>query len=373
MKTLKAVFSIVPDCHAQSGHYRQLWRNHFYDGLRGVVEKLLIPENVDFDWARKWQALDLNTTPAEQGPTSQQLWEQIQRAHRQRGLDAVISYCYSHDVAGSLVKDVIGLGVPWINFFCDSTHAFGRVESLARTVSLNWFPEQRAIGFYQALGVPYFCQPYAVNPACMPDLGCRRITHPLVFIGVPTANRITQLGWLKLFGCPAVIRGHGWIGPNDHPFSSSEPMARRLLKLLAQRNWLEKGLRRLFWPSVRSLARGPLAEQEFADFLRESQMVLGLNQGRDERGRLESYLKFRDIEFPGYGCCYITEHNGDVVRAFESGKEVLTYRNLRAAAALIRRLRSEPNEAREIGQAGRKRVLECHTWSVRLRQLADQL
>jgi len=52
MKTFQKVFAIVPDCHAQVGHYRQLWQRHFYDGVRGAVATLFIPQKVDFGLAR---------------------------------------------------------------------------------------------------------------------------------------------------------------------------------------------------------------------------------------------------------------------------------------------------------------------------------
>ena len=101
--------------------------------------------------------------------------------------------------------------------------------------------------------------------------------------------------------------------------------------------------------------------------------MLGLNQGKDAEGRFESYLKFRDVEFPGYGCCYVTEHNPDVERVFEVGREVLTYRGMREAAEQIKRVRKEPGRAASIGKAARERVLREHVWARRLEQLANSL
>lgn len=53
---LRRVFSVVADCHAPSGHYHSLWQRHFYAGLRGVVKRLVIPENLDWTWARRTAA-----------------------------------------------------------------------------------------------------------------------------------------------------------------------------------------------------------------------------------------------------------------------------------------------------------------------------
>jgi spore maturation protein CgeB len=123
------------------------------------------------------------------------------------------------------------------------------------------------------------------------------------------------------------------------------------------------------WPLVRPQAGGPLSDDEFFEYLKDSVVVLGLNQSQDAQGRLISYLKFRDMEFPGHGCCYLTELNEDVPKVFEVGKEILAFRTLREAADHIKRVGKQPDLARQIGRAARRRVLEDHNWGVRLKQL----
>ncbi len=108
-------------------------------------------------------------------------------------------------------------------------------------------------------------------------------------------------------------------------------------------------------------------------FLSGCRVVLGLNEGRDIHGTYRSYMKLRDVEFPGYGCCYLTQHNEDMEHAFEIGREVLTFQNAAEAASLVRRSVRHPAQARAIGQAGRRRVLAEHTWAARLRELAGAL
>lgn len=373
MNAFKHVFAVVPDCHTESGYYRMLWRRHIYDGIRPLVNHLVTPEGLDFSWARKGHDTPLNLMSAERLQTSEKLLDGIKAAHAERGLDAVISYCYSHDLQAEVIQETVRMGVPWINFYCDSTHMFEKVEELARLVSLNWFPEMAAVSKYRALGVPYLCEPFAMNPECLPDLTCQSIRHPVAFIGLPTSNRITLLGCLKLYGCRTVIRGNGWLGEGVDPFYNRVPRSRRFLKALFQPNLGEKILRRALWPSVRRMAEGPLSDQEFEGFVRSSLVLLGLNQGKDAHGHFASYLKFRDVEFPGYGCCYLTEHNPDVERVFEIGKEVLTYRGMKEAAAQVKRMEKEPETARGIGQAARKRVLSEHTWAKRLQGLAARL
>src|SRR5262249_54000735 len=155
-------------------------------------------------------------------------------------------------------------------------HMFDRVEPLARIASLNWFPETDAIAQYQALGTPSLCAPYAFNPDWLPDLTNVSPVHSATFIGQPTTNRITQLGWLRVLGCRMAIRGKGWVGEKT-PFYSPIPARKRFLPALLKPNLGEKVLRRLLWPLVRPMAQGPVNDDEFNALLRESIVVLGLN------------------------------------------------------------------------------------------------
>jgi spore maturation protein CgeB len=373
LKQLKHIFALAPDCHTAPGYSHLAWRRHIYEGLRPRVETLVIPEDLDFSWARQGHNIDLSPFEGDRLRTNEQLLERIRAAHCQHGLDAVISYCFAFDVLPEVVRETIRMGVPWINFFCDSTHMFEKVAPLAQVVSLNWFPESAAIQRYQALGVPFLCAPYAWNPEWLPDLSNESLVRSVAFIGLPTTNRITQIGWLRLLRCPVEIRGHNWAGGPHTPFYNPVPARKRLLKSLLEPNLGEKIVRRLLWPLVRPMARGPLSDQEFGPYVKDSLMILGLNQGKDAQGQFASYLKFRDMEFPGYGCCYLTGHNEDITRVFEVGKEVLTFKSLREAAELIRRMRKEPGTARRIGRAGRRQVIERHNWAARLKQLEEQL
>src|SRR4051812_16165539 len=152
MLSLRRVFALVPDCHT-AGRYAAVWRRHFYDGLRGALPSVVLPAGVDFEWARP-AAYAPRGPSADRETTSERLWEQVRDARARGGLDAVISYCFGADVEPTLVERTIEMGVPWINFYCDSSYAFDLVETIARVASLNWFPERAALPRYRALGRP---------------------------------------------------------------------------------------------------------------------------------------------------------------------------------------------------------------------------
>jgi len=347
-----------------------VWQRHFYDGLQAALPSVLLPEAVDFGWARPPWAATLGPSH-DRAAVSERLWDQIRTTHAGRGLDAVISYCFSSDVDPALIGRTVDMGIPWINFFCDSSYAFDFVEALARVASLNWFPERAADARYRALGRPVLCRPYAVNPAALPEASCETAEHALGFVGAPNGSRIRHLAGLLLFGWRTAVRGEGWRRPRAAP-TAPRPHRPASTDFRTRGRLGERILVRALMPLVRDGAR-PLTDDEMMPFLSRCRVVLGLNEGRDLNGVYQSYMKLRDVEFPGHGCCYLTQHNEDVEHAFDVGREVLTFRQVAEAASLVRRSVRHPKDARAIGRAARRRVLAEHTWAARLAELARAL
>jgi hypothetical protein len=363
MQRFRRIFAVVPDCHAGAGRYASLWQRHFYEGIAGVVPEAIFPVDVDFTWARPAHVAPVGSTP-ERTRASERLWEQIRAA----GAEAVVSYCFANDLDLGLVRRTIDSGVPWINFYCDSVGAFDRVESLARTVTLNWFPECEAESRYRAVGRPWLCRPYALNARALPESICGTAVHSVAFVGAAYAHRVIALASLRLRGCRVTARGVGWRRTPPPPTARRPAPARAPRGPRVHGRLRERVLARVLRPLV--AGGGPLDAAELPGFVSTCRIILGLNGVRDASGHYRSYLKSRDVEFPGYGACYLTEHNEDVARAFDVGREVITFRSLAEAAARASELGANAAYAREIGRAARRRVLEEHTWTARLGELA---
>jgi len=77
----------------------------------------------------------------------------------------------------------------------------------------------------------------------------------------------------------------------------------------------------------------------------------------------------RLFEATGMGAVLITEDSPDLVRLFEPGTEVLTYRGDSEAASKVRAVLSDQQSASQIGHAGQARTLRDHTYEARVRQL----
>lgn len=370
MKTWQSIFVVAPDCHAPAGHYSGLWRRHFYRGFEEAGVKAITPENLDFSFAYQDDPAPQNRP--EFATANAELHRQILAAIQQASLDVVISYARDREISAAVVEDVTRRGIPWINFCCDSIGQFESIQKIGGVASLNWFPESAARPKYKALGRPFLCRPYVLNPSALPDLGScsARIDKQVGFVGIPSTNRVTILSLLRSLACPIEIHGFGWQAPESAAFGGkNDSWVVKMRRLLGEPHRAERLWRRIAWRQLRRVAKGPLSETEMHQFLAECQIVLGLNETRDPGGHLQSYLKFRDLEMPGYGCCYLTQRNADIQNAFVEGEEVLTFQNVLEARAKLRFYRRRPDACRKIGLAARTRVLREHTWRNRLEEL----
>lgn len=338
-----------------------MWRRHFYDGLEQAGVTVALPRNVDFGWARPPQAFDLARSAGARARVSEMLLSQILTANGGPP-QAVLSCCFSHDVELDLVDRVRAAGIPWVNFFCDSLYAFDWVADLAARTSLNWFVESEAEERYRALGVPYLRAPYALNPDQLPDASCAAPDRALLFIGAANRIRIRATALIRLAGADLQVRGWGWKEALE-----PKPTHARAPSTI---------FKRAAWVAVRKLldARvgGYLDYDTMLEELRRSAVVLGLNEG-GAGPDAPSYLKFRDLEFPGMGCCYLTQYHSDLADVYGLGSEVITFRTPWEAGRLAKDLARRPSECREIGRRARARVLREHTWSARLPLLESRL
>lgn len=348
---LRSAFALVPDCHVPDWRYGEVWRRHFYRGLERSDVDVVFPRDLSFAWARPFGREDVDADARER--TSRALLHQIQEGV-ERGIDVVISYCFAGDLELDVVDAVRARGIPWINFYCDSLHGFELVEPLARRVDLNWFPESAAIDRYRELGVPWLCAPYALDEEGLPDAGCTEAERPLTFVGAAHRTRVRTACALRLLGVDLTVHGWGW--PEAVAGRANDGFVRSVARTAAR-------------TVLRGRVGGHLAIDDLLRHLRSSRVVLGLNEG----GTGESYLKMRDVEFPGMGCCYLTQHSEDLEGVFEIGDEIRTFRSLFEAREVARDLARHPAECRRLARRARARVLSDHTWSARLPRLADAL
>ncbi len=77
----------------------------------------------------------------------------------------------------------------------------------------------------------------------------------------------------------------------------------------------------------------------------------------------------RILDVPAAGAFVLTEWREQLPHLFEVGKEIICYNELDEIPDLIRFYLKHDNEREKIVQAGRKRVLSCHTWEHRVQEI----
>jgi hypothetical protein len=358
---LRRVFALVPDCHVPGWRYSEVWRKHFYDGLAQAGVTVIRPRDLDFNWARPPQTFNLARSADVRARVSEALLDQILTAEGGPP-QAVLSCCFSHDVELDLVDRVRAAGILWVNFYCDSLYAFAWVSALAARTSLNWFVESAAEARYRALGVPFLRAPYALNPDALPDASCITPENGLLFVGSANRSRIRTAAAMRLAGADLQVRGWGWpeaLTPRLASAAVRPTLAKRITRAAAR-------------ALLGSRVGGYLDDETLLAELRRSAVVLGLNEGGAGPDACH-YLKLRDLEFPGMGCCYLTQHHPDLAEVFELRKDIFTFRSPWEASQLAKDLARHPSECRTIGRRARARVLDEHTWTARLPQLEARL
>jgi spore maturation protein CgeB len=136
----------------------------------------------------------------------------------------------------------------------------------------------------------------------------------------------------------------------------------------------KRATREVFGAVAQRHAIGPIADNSLASFLSRGKISLGLNQTASADGQaLVSYMKFRDLEFPGMGTCYLTQHNEDIEATYEVGREVETFKSLPELLWKAHALARQPARRRQMQQAAAQAVQARHNWTVRLREIMAHL
>ena len=157
-------------------------------------------------------------------------------------------------------------------------------------------------------------------------------TPRLVFVANVTAER---QGVMDRLACPIDVYGRHWRqGPPQQRIHARRIPLARAAVLYA-------------------------SHQAALNIRHEHNIVQGLNQ--------------RSFEALACGTPVLNDDLGDVSRCFEPGREILVWKSQDELNGLCERVLADAGYAREIGEAGRRRVLAEHTYLHRARQIRAEL
>jgi hypothetical protein len=323
--------------------------------------------------------------------TSDQLIQQVTRAHAQHGIDVFLSYFYTVQVQPEFITQVGRLGIPTVNFFCDNLREFHRVSELVDAFTLNWVPEKHAGALYRARRAPYVYLPMAADPnfyRTEPGEELNQVT----FVGGVDGLRTRLIAEVLPTGLPLRVFGRRWK-PEENGSSSTaghKPqrfnIRRRLRKSVSQhwdrlryygvraelRHFMRRGLGLSLLRGFESALMGSVSQQELLHLGRNSAVFLGINRCPHPGYPLNAplvYSRLRDIEGPMMGACYLTEYCEDLDDLYEVGREIAVYRNAEELVGEARRLLEDGAARARMRRLGHAAALARHTWERRFEVL----
>ncbi|MDJ0900421.1 MAG: glycosyltransferase [Xenococcus sp. MO_188.B8] len=399
------IFTAVSHSIDPNFFYGGLWSRNFYPALK-QLEHEVIESQVDLLPASLFMDISCNFTKQElqiRHQITERIVEEILQAHFQKPVDLFLCYFYNSHFDPAGFEEIDRLGIPSVNFYCNSIYQFELVSSIAANATFSWHPERDARSLYLGVGGNPIWVQMGADPRLyhfMPNV--TRQTRAC-FVGQRYADRDRLLAKLIKNQIPVDIYGNGWAHNSQRQIKTTnqsntdneiEYLGRRLLKSgsfesysqailsnLTQQGILKGGQRTLNQLLYRHYSKKldallASASQGFADNLSETfaqyELILNFsNVWADGRpgSALIPHVRLRDFEAPMSRTCYLTGYTDEIAEFYELGKEIDTYRHSDELVDKANYYLNHPSEAEKLREAGYQRALRDHTWKNRFEQL----
>ena len=382
-------------------YYGGLWSANFYPALRGLGHEL-VESQVDLAPASRFMDVPGEFTTGElalRGRLTEQLLAELPAAHRQRPIELFLSYFYNAHFDSSAFDQIRALGIPTINFYCNSIHQFPNVAEIAANVDVSWHAERDARLSYLHVGANPVWVQMAADPRAYHPVEIRK--QPIAcFVGQNYADRASWLAALIGAGIPIELYGPGWDRPHagtvdaaaepegeylgrPQPAPGSAAGYSKAIREIIARDGVVQAARRI---ATRIASRQ--SQGQYADLLaRHARGAIPFGQMLEVFGRSEVCLNFsnvwlngpgsqlvahvrlRDFEAPMCRTCYLTGHTDEITEFYDVGREIDTYRTPEELIEKTRFYFAHPDAAERLREAGYRRAVSSHTWTHRFTEL----
>ncbi len=397
------IFTAVRHSLDPKFYYGGLWSGNFHPALHTLGHEV-IESQVDLLPASKFLHISGAFTPEElesRSSITEQIVNEVRLAHAHRPLDLFLSYFYNSHFDPKGFAEISRLGIPTVNFYCNSIYQFDLVSSIAPAVDFAWHAEKDAKALYLKVGANPVWVQMAADPDVYKPIKTNSREAKACFVGQRYADRDRWMAALVRAKVPLAIYGPGWA-MNGHAESNgtrlyqSEYLGRKisqpasfdsyrrvLLQNLQNRGvvggavhaWRQSRYRRQtrkLTPLFAEFSHGGIPFEQICQVFSEHEVILNFSNvwGDGRSGsKLIPHVRLRDFEAPMCRTCYVTGYTDEITEFYEPGKEIVTYRD---AAELIDKTKyylSHRTEAEAIREAGYRRALRDHTWVERFKQL----
>jgi spore maturation protein CgeB len=399
------IFVAVRHAQDPSTFHSTLWSRNFYPALRKLGHEI-VESKVDLEPASRFMDVTDDYTPQEREVReriTQQIVDEVKAAHAEAPIDLFLSYFYNAHFDPAGFGTIHDLGIPTINFYCNSIYQFELVDDVAPAATWAWHAEKPAHQAYQNIGAdPVWVQMGANPEVYHPQEDVSR-KQSACFVGRRYADRDRLVAKLVQAGVPIEVYGSGWKRSNAHSSSveqNEQPryyLGRRVYQKGSLASYLNTvreniasdgflgGIRRTYqqWQyRQRTRQLEPMIEpvlNGYATDLTETfnayEVVLNFSNvwGDGRTGsELIPHVRMRDFEAPMCRACYLTGHTEEIAEFYDIGTEIDTYRNAKELVDKTRFYLDHPNEAERLRQSGYERARRDHTWQERFKELFEK-
>lgn len=334
--------------------------------------------------------------------TTERILDEVRAAHREGPIDLFLSYFYNAHFEPAGFDELRRLGIPSVNFYCNSVYQFSLVEEIAAKADYSWHPERDAASRYHSVGAT----PVRVQLGADPDLyhpfnGAKR-KRAACFIGQRYADRDRWLAALDDAHVPFEIYGAGWksraetgeiaaaggevyLGRKQYCPGSLGSYAHAIHENIAgdgliggvsrtAKQWqYRRGTQRV---TAQIIAHAQGRADDIAKTVAQYEVCLNFsNVWADGRpgSPLIPHVRLRDFEAPMCRTCYLTGHTDEIGEFYEVGKEIDTYECQEELVDKTRFYLLHPDDAERLRAAAYGRARQDHTWKSRFEELFRKL
>jgi spore maturation protein CgeB len=395
------IFIAVRHASDPRQYYGGLWSSNFYPALRQLGHEL-VESQTDLAPASRFMTVAQHFTEDElrvRQTLTESILSEVRAAHRQHRVDLFLSYFYNSHFDPAGFEELRKLGIPSVNFYCNSIYQFELVRDVARAADYAWHAERDARRSYLDAGAnPVWVQMAADPEVYRPEPAPQR-KRAACFVGQRYADRDRWVAALVRSQVPVELYGPGWGAPTASR-ANAVPESRYLGRDLKtpgalgsyvheiRRNlesegafsglartgrqirhrWVTRRLTKILAPH----ARGAVSVESIRNLFSSHEAVLNFsNVWADGRpgSALVPHVRLRDFEAPMCRAAYITAYTDELAEFYVPGKEVETYSTAEELVDKTRFLLANPSTAERLREAGYQRALKDHTWVNRFKQL----
>ena len=407
------IYCAVRHSHDPALYYGGLWSANFYPALRRLGHEI-VESQVDLLPASGFMQVPDGFTPEElavRAEITQRIVDEVQAAHARQPIDLFLSYFYNAHFDPDGFEAIHRLGIPTVNFYCNSIYQFELVEAIAKKVLWSWHPEQPARDAYLAAGARPVWVQMGADPELYRSLPGSARSPRACFVGQRYADRDRLVRALVRADLAVDVYGSGWGSAAKAPapcmqdvrepgpisgraatagsylgrpcfsaggWKSYVSVTRQNLRhdglfgglLRTALQWKYRRNSRTISPQIGSAIRG-VATDLCETFSRYEVVLNFSNVWADGRpgSRLIPHVRLRDFEAPMCRTCYLTGHTDEIAEFYEPGCEIETYRTEEELTEKTRFYLTHPAAAEKLRESGHRRAVRDHTWARRFEQL----